>query len=128
MSGNGNKLSDRGALTLWRAQEERLVRTPTQSGTPRALTSWRVQRDRRLWTRKQTDRQRSTYFLENPEGGTSQDTETTPASEGHSLPGLHRGRDKSGHGNNLSERGALTSWRAHMDGQVRTWKQPKRAS
>src|SRR6267142_1829485 len=103
MSGNGNKLSDRGALTLWRAQEERLVRTQTQSGKPRALTSWRVQRDRRVWTRKQTDRQRSTYFLENPEGGTSQDTETTPASEGHSHPGEHIWTDKSGHGNSPRE-------------------------
>src|SRR6267142_1892517 len=35
--------------------------------------------------------------------------------------------DKSGHGNNPTERGALTSWRAQTDGQVRTWKQSDRA-
>jgi len=31
--------------------------------------------------------------------------------------------DKSGHGRNLSKRGALTNWRAQTDGQVRTQKE-----
>ena len=38
-------------------------------------------------------------------GGTSQDTERIGSSEGHSLPEDSIGRDKSGHGKNLTERG-----------------------
>ena len=40
----------------------------------------------------------------------------------HSLPGDGIRRDKSKHGKNPTERGALTSWRRHREGQVRTWK------
>ena len=46
--------------------------------------------------------------------------------QGHSLPGEGIGRDKSGHGKNPTKRGALTSWRRHREGQVRTWKESDR--
>src|SRR6266850_417191 len=47
--------------------------------------------------------------------------------EGHSRPGECRQTDKSGHRKNSTERGALTSWRAQMDGRVRTRKESNRA-
>ena len=41
------------------------------------------------------------------------------------------GGDKSGRGKNLTEQGALTSWRWHregqVEGQVRTWKESNQA-
>jgi len=39
--------------------------------------------------------------------------------------GEHRWTDKSGRGETLSERWALTSWRARTDRQVRMWKGSK---
>jgi hypothetical protein len=50
--------------------------------------------------------------LESAEGWTSQNMEKKRASEGHSLPGVRRRMDSSGHGKEASERGALTDWRA----------------
>jgi len=41
---------------------------------------------------------RGTYALETTEGGTSQDMERKGPNKGHSHPGDHRGRYKSGHG------------------------------
>jgi hypothetical protein len=55
----------------------------------------------------------------------NQDMERMRASKGHSLPEERRQRDNSGQGKNLSERGALTSWKAQTEGQVRTWKETK---
>jgi hypothetical protein len=46
-------------------------------------------------------------------------------SKGHSLPRGHEERESSEIASN--ERGALTSWRAHRDGLVRTWKGSERA-
>ena len=69
------------------------------------------------------DRASSTHILEMASGGTSQDTERMRPSEGHSLPEDGIGRDKSGHRKHPTERGALTSWRRHREGQVRTWKE-----
>src|SRR6267142_2058357 len=97
---------------------------PTERG---ALTNWRAQTDRQVRTQKQSNRARGTHFLESADGRTSQDTETIRPSEGHSPPGERRGTDKSGHGNNPTERGALTSWRAQTDGKVRTRKESDRA-
>jgi hypothetical protein len=89
---------------------------------------------------------KSTHTLEGEEGSTFQDAKS--ASEGHSHTGEVRERDKSGHGNKLSEQGALTSWSAEgetshqtkesgwaagthelesVEGQVRTSKQNERA-
>src|SRR6266850_408285 len=99
-SGHGRNLSEQGALTFWRAQMDGQVRT-----------------------RKESERVRGTHFLESTDGWASQDTEGIRASEGHSPTGEHRWTDKSGHGRNPSERGALTNWRAQMDGQVRTRKE-----
>jgi len=72
MSGHGNKPSERGALTSWRAQEGQVK------------------------TRKQTEKTRGTHELESAGRGTSKDTETNQMSKGHSRTGGHRGRDKSG--------------------------------
>ena len=68
------KLTEQGALTLWRWQREGLVRT-----------------------QKETDRARRTNHLETAEGGTSQDTERNRPSEGHeySQTGKCRGKAKS---------------------------------
>ena len=49
--------------------------------------------------RKETDRAMRTHPLETAQGATSQDTEKNRPSERHSLPGDHRGRNKSEHGN-----------------------------
>jgi len=95
-------------------------RNPSERG---ALTNWRAQMDGQVRTRKESKRVRGTHELESADGRTSQDTEGIQASEGHSQTGEHRWTDKSGHGRNLSERGALTTWRAQMDGQVKTWKE-----
>src|SRR6267142_726512 len=91
-SGHGKNLTERGALTNWRAQTDGQVRT-----------------------RKESDRARGTHRLESADGQTSQDTERIRPSEGHSQTGEHRWTDKSGHRKNLTERGALTNWRAHTD-------------
>jgi len=133
-SEHGNNLTEPGALTDWRAQMDKQVRTRKQSDRGRgtyelehrqtdksghgnnqteggALTNWRAQTNRQVRTWKQFDRARGTHRLESTDGWTSQDTETIQPSEGHSLPGERRRTDKSGHGNNPTEQGALTSWR-----------------
>jgi hypothetical protein len=69
----------------------------------RALTPWREKKEGRVRTRKKE-------------------------SEGHSQTGRGRKRDKSGHGNNSSERVALTSWRAQREKQVITQKESGRAA
>src|SRR6267142_825991 len=111
-------------MTLMQRKEGVRMQKANKQG---ALTLWRAQTDGQVRTRKQSDRARGTHFLESTDGRTSQDTETIQPSEGHSPTGEHRRRDKSGHGNNLTERGALTSWRAQTDGRVRTRKESDRA-
>jgi len=96
-------------------------------GKQGALTLWRVQRERQVRTQKQTEKARGTHILESAEGETSQDTETNRASKGHSPTGECRGRDKSGHRNKLSKQGALTFWRVQRERQVRTQKQTEQA-
>ena len=59
--------------------------------------------------------------------GTSQDTERNRPSKWYSLPGGHRGRDKSGYGRKPTERRVLTPWRQHRERQVSTWKETDRA-
>jgi len=94
-SGHRKHASQQGALTSWRAQTERQVRTQRQCGLGRALTSWRAQVESQVRTQKQCKPVRGTHKLEES-----------------------RQRDKSGHGNNVSQQGALTSWRARTEGQV----------
>jgi hypothetical protein len=62
--GHGKKVSEREALTIWRAQSEGQVRT-----------------------RKESERARGTHFLESAERGTSEDAERKRGSKGHSLSG-----------------------------------------
>jgi hypothetical protein len=66
----------------------------------------------KIRTEKESDTARGTYFLECADGRTSQDTERIQPSEGHSLPRERTRTDKSGHRNNPTQRGALTSWGA----------------
>ena len=68
-----------------------------------------------------------THFLETAQGGTSQETERNRPSDAHSQTGDRVGRDKSGYGNKPTEQCALTNWRPHREGQVRTWKETDRA-
>ena len=92
-----------------------------------ALTYCRRHRGGQIRTQKQSHSVRGTHILETASGGISQDTETIPPSEGHSLPGDGIGRDKSGHRDNPTKRGALTLWRRYREGQFRTQKQSHRA-
>ena len=66
---------------------------------------------------------RGTHSLETAEGGPIQYMEGKPLSKTRSLPEDSRERDKSGHGMEATERGALTLWRPHREGQVRTQKE-----
>ena len=100
LSGHGKKSTDRGALTSWRRQRERLVK------------SW-----------KEIDRPRRTHSLETAEVGTCQDTERNRPTKAHSRAGDSRGRDLSGHGKKSIDQGALTSWRWQRERLVRIWKE-----
>jgi len=91
-SGHEKKLSEQGEPTSWRAQREGQIRTRKQTGRARA-THVLVAERRQVRTRKQTEQH-----------------------EGHLLPGEHRWRVKSGHGNKPSEQGALTNWKAKREG------------
>ena len=92
-----------------------------------ALTNSRRHQEGQVTTRKVSDRERGTHSLETVSGGTSQDTQRIRPSAGHSLSGDGIGRDKSGHGKILTSRWALTNWRQHREGQVRTQRESDRA-
>ena len=92
-----------------------------------ALTNWRPHWEGQVRTQIETNQTRGTHFLETTPGGTSQDTERNRPSKGHSHPGDCLGRDKSGHGQKPIWQGALTNWRPHQEGQVRTWEETKQA-
>ena len=100
LSGHRNNPTDRGPLTRWRWQTQRLVRTP-----------------------KQSDRPRPTHILETADRATCQDTETIRPTEAHSHAGDGRQSDLSGQRNNPTDRGPLTSWRWQTERLVRTTKQ-----
>jgi hypothetical protein len=88
-------------------------------------TFWGRYRKAQVRTMKETDRARGTHELETASRGTTQDRKGKRPSEGHSRTGHHVGRDKSGHRNNTTERGGLTSWRPHGgSGQDTERKQP----
>ena len=99
LSGYARKQTDRGTLTFWRWQRERLVRI-----------------------RKETNRPRRTHKLEMAEGGTCH-TQGNRPTEAHSLSGDGRGRDLSGHARKPTNRGALTNWRRQREGLVRAHKE-----
>ena len=98
---------------------------PTEWG---ALTSWRRYREDQVRTRNGSDRARGTHILETASGGTSQNMERIRPSEWHLRSGDGIRKDTSGHGKNRTERGALTLWRWHREGQVRTWNERIRPS
>ena len=97
-----------------------LGKKPTDLG---ALTPWRWQREGLVRTRKETDRPRRTHILEKAEGGTCQDMERNRPTKAHSHPGDGIGRDLSGYGKEPTDRDALTPWRRHREGLVRTRKE-----
>src|SRR6266850_687337 len=92
-----------------------------------ALTDWRVQMDRQVRTWKESKQVNGTHQLKSADGWTSQDTERIWASNGHSLAGECKQMDKLGHRKNPRKQGALTNWRAQMDRHVRTQKESKQA-
>ena len=100
LSGHRKNPTNRGPLTNWRRQTKRLVRTP-----------------------KQSDRPRPTHILETADRATCQNTERIQPTEAHSLSGDGRQRDLSGHRNNPTNRGPLTSCRRQTERLVRTLKQ-----
>ena len=111
---HGNKQSERRVPTNWRSQRE--ARVTTRKETEQVRGTHGLERRRRYKSvQGNKPSERGTHKLESVEEGTSQDTETNRASEGNSLPGEHKGRDKSGHGNKLSGRAALTLWRVHRE-------------
>ena len=66
-------------------------------------------------------------MLKTASGGTSQDTERIRPSEGYLQTEDGIRRDKSGHRNNPTARGALTYWSWDREGQVRIQKESDRA-
>ena len=151
MSGHGKKQTERDALTNWRQQCERLVRTQIETDRAR-LTHvldmaegrtcqdternrlskshshpGRRQREGLVMTRKETDQARRTHSLEAAEGGICRDTERNQASREHSLSGDGRRMALSGYRKKLPERGTLTSWRWQWEVLVRTQKEIDRA-
>ena len=123
MSGHRKKSTDRAALTSWRRQRERLVRTPKEIDRPSALTCWRRQREQLVRTPKEIDQPSRTHFLETAEGVTCQDTRRDRPTEPHSRAGDGRGSDLSGHRKKSTDRAALTIWRRHRERLVRTPKE-----
>ena len=87
-----------------------------------ALTFWKAQIQKQVRTQNECEPGRGTHVLENPGTETNQNTERMQASKGHSRPGEPRQGDISGHRKNASQRGALTSWRAQIQGQLKTRK------
>jgi hypothetical protein len=74
--------------------------------------------------RKESNRARGTHFLESAERRTSENTE-----EGDKARSIHRldSEERWTSWDMERKRSSLTSWRAHIDGQMRTWKESERA-
>jgi hypothetical protein len=126
-SGHGKEASERGALTRWRAHQDGLVRT--WKGREQARSTHELE-SASGWTGQDIERKRASERHSHPGEriGMNWSGHGKEASEGHSRAGECMGMNWSGHGKEASERGALTSWRGHRDGRVRTWKGSERAS
>ena len=125
--GHGKNVSQQGALTFWRAQTERQVRS-WKGCEPARVTYQLESSDGRI--SQDTERMcasKGTHQLESLDGEASQDTEIIQVSKGHSHPREPRQRDKSGHRKGASQQGKLTDWRAQTERQVRTQKECKPA-
>ena len=70
-------------------------------------------------TQEEGKRARDTHELECASGRTSEDKKIKRMSEGHSLPGDHIRRVKSGHRKNVSRRRPLTCCRAQREEQMK---------
>jgi len=121
------KLTGQGALTSWRPHWEGQVRTQIETNQTRGTHFLETTPG---GTSQDTERNRPSkgpHILETALGGTSQDMERNQSGKGHSQTGDRIGRVKSGHGKKPNKQGALTSWRPHQEGQVRTQKETDRA-
>ena len=121
LSGHGKNPTERGALTNWRWQREGLVRT-WKASKQTSLTYWRPQMGGLVRARTETDRRRRAHILETEEVVTYQDMERNRESEVHLRSGDGRGSNLSGHGEKVTDRGALTFWRRQREGLVSTRK------
>ena len=74
-----------------------------------ALTNCRQHKKGLVSIRKQTERATGTDVLETADGWTCQDTERMRQSEWYPLAGDGMGRNLSGRGNKVTERGVLTN-------------------
>ena len=119
--------TERGALTSWKWHREGYVRAQKESDRARGTHILETHREGQVKTQKESDRARGTHELETESGGTNQDMERIPPSEGHSLSGDDVERDRSEHIKNPTGQGALTNWRRHREGQVRKRKESDRA-
>ena len=79
--------------------------------------------ERQVSTWNECETARCTHKLERSDREVNQDAERLPASKVHSRSGAPRQRDKSGHGKNVSQQGALTAWTTQREKEVRTWKE-----
>jgi len=71
-------------------------------------------------TRKGNERAKCTHSLESISGGTTKGTEETKqARRTHGLESVLGGTSEDMKRKKVSERGALTLWRVHREGQVR---------
>jgi len=74
MLGHRKKLTNQGALTDWRSQRERHVRTQKETNQPRGThfletTERGTQREGHVRTQEETNQARGTHFLETTEKG-----------------------------------------------------------
>jgi hypothetical protein len=75
---------------------------------------------------KEIERPTGTYFLESADEGTSENGKSNRTTDGNSLPGERRRRNKRELQRKHGERRALTSWRKQMEEQVRMAKETER--
>ena len=138
---------ERGTLTSWRQQRDRLVRTWKETDKVRRTDCLETVEVRDCQDTEKSDRARHTHKLGTVEGRNCQDTERNQPSEAYSQTGdnsgrdssrhrpseVHlrsgdgRGRDLSGHRKQQTEQGVLTPWRRQRWRLVRTRKETDRA-
>jgi hypothetical protein len=95
-SGQRKNASQRGALTVCRAQSKGLIRTAKEASQRRTLTVCRAKSEGLVRTTKEGQPARVTHILSSAERRIGQDNEGKPASEGHLPTVEHRARDWSG--------------------------------
>ena len=123
MSGHIKKPTDQSALTNWRWPREGLVRTWKETGRARHTHQLGTAEEGTCQDMERNPLTEAHSHSGDGRGGTCQDTEKNRPTEAHSHPGDGRGRDLSEHRKQLTNQGALTSWRQQRERLVRTWKE-----